>query len=73
MSHPIYTMANGISLCCAPGWKRCNSLRVPLLWAEISLELGSGFAVVICSPLQLLFSASAVEAPGGLGQSWFGL
>lgn len=55
------------------GKDACNSLRVPLLWAEISLKHGSGFAVVICSPLQLLFSACAVEVPGGLGQIWFGL
>lgn len=55
------------------GKDACNSLRVPLFWAEISLKHGSDSAGVICSPLQLLFSARAVEVPGGLEQTWFGL
>lgn len=55
------------------GKDACNSLRVPLLRAEISLKHSSGFAGVIRSPLQLLFSAGAVEVPGAPGQNWFGL
>lgn len=42
----------------------CSPLRVPLLWGEISLKHGSGFAEIIGSPLQLLFSACTVGMPG---------
>lgn len=56
----------------------CNPLCVPLLWGEISLKHGSGFAEIIGSPLQLLFSACTVGMPGypslgGLRYNWFGL
>lgn len=61
----------------------CNMLRkmlavlcVPLLGGEISLKHGSGFAVVVWSHLQLLFSTCTAEVPRGLqwglGYSWFG-